>query len=62
MIMNTQTVTQEPLFSDWGDVKSLHQILVSRKHYTNFKIWLHSLYIILLSWILWPKLFLSSRN
>ena len=35
MILNTQTVTQEPLFSelsDWSDMKSLFQILVSRKY------------------------------
>ena len=41
MILNTQTVTQESLFSelsDGGDMKSLLQILVSRKYYINFKI------------------------
>ena len=40
MILNTQTVTQEPLFnelSDRGDTKSLFQIFVSRKYYANFK-------------------------
>ena len=41
MILNTQTVTQDPLFnelSDRGDMKSLFQILVSRKYYINLKI------------------------
>ena len=36
MILNTQTVTREPLFSEWsdeGDMKSLFKILVSRKYY-----------------------------
>ena len=35
MILNTQTVTQESLFSelsDGGDIKSLFEILVSRKY------------------------------
>ena len=38
MILNTQTITQEPLFnklSDGGDMKSLFQTLVSRKYYMN---------------------------
>ena len=41
MILNTQTVAQEPLFSELNDgsnMKSLFQILVSRKYYMNFKI------------------------
>ena len=41
MILNTQTVAQEPLFnelSDGGDMKNLFQILVSCKYYMNFKI------------------------
>ena len=41
MILNTQTVTQESLFSDLNDtghMKILFQILVSRKYYMNFKI------------------------
>ena len=41
MILNTQTITQEPLFSelnDGGDMESLFQILVSHKYYINFKI------------------------
>ena len=54
MILNTQTVTQEPLFielSDGGDMRSVLQILVSRKYYMNFRSWLHNLYIIFPSWI-----------
>ena len=57
MILNTQTVTQEPLFSELselsggGDMRSLLQILVSRKYYMNFRSWLHNLYIIFPSWI-----------
>ena len=49
MILNTQTVAQEPLFSELSnrdDMKSLFQILVSHKYYMNLKIWLYSLYII----------------
>ena len=41
MILNTQTVAQEPLLSELNDgsnMKSLFQILVSRKYYMNFKI------------------------
>ena len=41
MILNTQTVTQESLFSelsDGGNMKSLFQILVSRNYYINLKI------------------------
>ena len=66
MILNTQTVTQESLFKDLNDtghMKILFQILVSRKYYMNFKIWLHSLYIILSSWIrFWGPAFSPSRN
>ena len=53
MILNTQTVAQELLFSELNDgsnMKSLFQILVSRKYYMNFKIWLYSLYVILPTW------------
>ena len=53
MKLNTQTVTQESLFSelsDEGNMESLLQITASRKYYLNFKIW-HNLYIILSSWI-----------
>ena len=38
MVLNNETVTQNPLFSelsDEGDVKSLFQILFSRKYYMN---------------------------
>ena len=41
MKLNTQTVTQESLFSelsDEGNIESLLQITVSRKYYLNFKI------------------------
>ena len=41
MILNTQTVAQEPLFSELSnrdDMKSLFQILVSHKYYMNLKI------------------------
>lgn len=38
MVLTNQPVTQDPLFSelsDEGHVKSLFQILVSRKYYLN---------------------------
>ena len=38
MVLNNQTVNQDPLFSelsDEGDVKNFFQILVSRKYYLN---------------------------
>lgn len=41
MKLNTQTVTQESLFSelsDEGNMESLLQITASRKYYLNFKI------------------------
>ena len=41
MMLNTQKVTQEPLFSelsDRGDMKTLFKILVSYKYYKNLKI------------------------
>ena len=41
MMLNTQKVTQEPLFSelsDRGDMKSLFKILFSYKYYKNLKI------------------------